>query len=270
MRFFAFLVCASLTSASSLVRREAEAAADPEPVADPEAEPVYGLNVNGGYAEPVCTLTPVKTCKPRQVESPRKVCQTVFDLYEDVVVTEKCRELVTTTCTQTTQTATHTSAVVDTSTNLVQAGVPKPPVRRRREAEAEAEAEAEPEAEADAEAHYGAVIAPVAVVAPVVHAPVVTTHEPVKSAGYPVCNSVPEKTCERIPTSTPRKVARTVCDTVVDVTTIEDCTETVTKHCQHTSSSSSSSSKVVGSHSKVVTNALHAVAHPAVPSNVIG
>merc|ERR1712107_327388 len=41
----------------------------------------------------------------------------------------------------------------------------------------------------------GAVIAPVAVAAPV--APVVTTHEPVKSAGYPVCNSVPEKTCER-------------------------------------------------------------------------
>merc|ERR1712107_754002 len=142
------------------------------------------------------------------------------------------------------------------------------PCSQRREAEAEAEAEAEPEAEAEAEAHYGAVIAPVAVVAPV--APVVTTHEPVKSAGYPVCNSVPEKTCERIPTSTPRKVARTVCDTVVDVTTIEDCTETVTKHCQHTSSSSSSSSKVVGSHSKVVTNALHAVAHPAVPTNVIG
>merc|ERR1712200_209792 len=138
--------------------------------------------------------------------------------------------VVTTTCTQTTQTATHTSSVVDTSTNLVQAGVPKPPVRRRREAEAEAEAEAEPEAEADAEAHYGAVIAPVAVVAPVVHAPVVTTHEPVKSAGYPVCNSVPEKTCERIPPSTPRKVARTVCDTVVDVTTIEDCPDRSTHH----------------------------------------
>ena len=206
---------------------------------------------HSGYAEPVCTLTPVKTCKPRQVETPRKVCQTVFDLYEDVVVTEKCREVVTTTCTQTTQTATHTSSVVDTSTNLVQAGVPKPPVRRRREAEAEAEAEAEPEAEADAEAHYGAVIAPVAVVAPVVHAPVVTTHEPVKSAGYPVCNSVPEKTCERIPTSTPRKVARTVCDTVVDVTTIEDCTETVTKHCQHTSSSTSSDSKIIGQETKV-------------------
>merc|ERR1719322_1407322 len=225
MKVLLYLVSASLCS-GALVRREAE------------AEPVYGLDVNGDPSEPVCTLTPVKTCVPRQVETPRKFCQTVFDLYEDVVVREKCREVVTTTCTQTTQTATHTSAVVDTSTNLVQAGVPKPPVRRRREAEAEAEAE--PEAEAEAEAHYGAVIAPVAVVAPVVHAP-----EPVKSAGYPVCNSVPEKTCERIPTSTPRKVARTVCDTVVDVTTIEDCTETVTKHCQHTSSSSSSSSKVV-------------------------
>ena len=59
----------------------------------------------------------------RQVETPRKFCQTVFDLYEDVVVTKKCREVVTTTCTQTTQTATHTSAVVDTSTNLVQARV---------------------------------------------------------------------------------------------------------------------------------------------------
>jgi len=266
MRFFAFLLCASFASAA-LVKREAEAAAEADPVADPEAEPVYGLNVNGGYAEPVCTFTPVKTCKPRQVSTPRKVCQTVVDIYEDVVVTEKCREVVTTTCTQTTQTATHSSAVVDTSTNLVQAGVPKPPVRRRREAEAEPEAKPEPEADADADAHYGAVIAPVAVVsAPVV----VTTHEPVKSAGYPVCNSVPEKTCERIPTSTPRNVARTVCDTVVDVTTIEDCTETVTKHCQHTSSSTSSSSKIVGSHSQVVASPLNAVPHPAVPTNVIG
>ena len=87
----------------------------------------------------------MKTCKPRQVSTPRKVCQTVVDIYEDVVVTEKCKEVVTTTCTQTTQTATHTAAVVDTSTNLVQAGVPKPPVRRRREAEAVAEAEAKPE-----------------------------------------------------------------------------------------------------------------------------
>merc|ERR1712061_627622 len=240
MKVLLFLLSAAFSSAA-LVRREAE------------AEPAYGFDVNGDLSEPVCTFTPVKTCKPRQISTPRKVCQTVFDIYEDVVVTEKCREVVTTTCTQTTQTATHTSAVVDTSTNLVQAGIPKPPVRRRREAEAEAEAEAKPEADAEAEAHYGAVAL---VSAPVV----VTAHEPVKSAGYPVCNSVPVKTCERMPTATPRNVARTVCDTVVDVTTIEDCTETVTKHCQHTSSSTSSSSKVVGQHSVV----------PAVPTNVIG
>ena len=47
MRFFAFLLCASFASAA-LVKREAEAAAEAEPAADPEAEPVYGLNVNGG------------------------------------------------------------------------------------------------------------------------------------------------------------------------------------------------------------------------------
>merc|ERR550519_1845387 len=150
MKSLLFLLCASL-SAAALVKREAEAEAEPEPA--------YGFDVNGGYAEPVCTFTPVKTCKPRQVSTPRKVCQTVVDIYEDVVVTEKCKEVVTTTCTQT---ATHTAAVVDTSTNLVQAGIPKPPVRRRREAEAEADAKPEPEAEADA--HYGAVIAPVALV----------------------------------------------------------------------------------------------------------
>ena len=45
MRFFAFLLCASFASAA-LVKREAEAA----PEADPEAEPVYGLDVNGGDA----------------------------------------------------------------------------------------------------------------------------------------------------------------------------------------------------------------------------
>ena len=74
-----------------------------------------------------------------------------------------------------------------------------------------------------------------------------------------------------MPTSTPRKVARTVCDTVVDVTTIEDCVETVTKHCQHTSSSTSSNSKVVAKESTVLgiapqaapLQAIQAVAHPA-------
>ena len=188
----------------------------------------------------------------------------MVDHHEDTVVREHCREVVTTTCTQTTQTATQTSAVVDTFSRLLQEGVPKPLITNSKtyvKRSAEAEAEAEPKAEAKADAHYGGVT--------VISAPVVLASPP--SSGYPVCNSVPVKTCERVPTSTPRKVARTVCDTVVDVTTIEDCVETVTKHCQHTSSSTSSNSKVVAKESTVLgiapqsapLQAIQAVAHPA-------
>ena len=105
--------------------------------------------------------------------------------------------------------------------------------------------EAEPEAAAEAEAdagHYGYAAAPLV------------------AAAAPVCESVPVKTCNKVqqlaeyltvvkyfcnctnifyheifyqyfispaamqvPVSTPRKVARTVCKTVVDITTIEDC-----------------------------------------------
>ena len=195
----------------------------------------------------------------------------MVDHHEDTVVREHCRKVVTTTCTQTTQTATQTTAVVDTFSRLLQEGVPKPLVTNSKtyvKRSAEAEAEAEPKAEAEADAHYGGVAL---ISAPVVVAPhpVVVASPP--SSGYPVCNSVPEKTCERVPTSTPRKVARTVCDTVVDVTTIEDCIETVTKHCQHTSSSTSSNSKVVAKESTVLgiapqaapLQAIQAVAHPA-------
>ena len=195
----------------------------------------------------------------------------MVDHHEDTVVREHCREVVTTTCTQTTQTATQTTAVVDTFSRLLQEGVPKPLVTNSKtyvKRSAEAEAEAEPKAEAEADAHYGGVAL---ISAPVVVAshPVVVASPP--SSGYPVCNSVPEKTCERVPTSTPRKVARTVCDTVVDVTTIEDCIETVTKHCQHTSSSTSSNSKVVAKESTILgiapqaapLQAIQAVAHPA-------
>merc|ERR1712179_714284 len=56
MKFLSFLLCVSLTAAA-IVRREAEP---------------------GGYgAEPQCTVTPVKECKQRTVETPKKVCQTV-------------------------------------------------------------------------------------------------------------------------------------------------------------------------------------------------
>merc|ERR1712080_419250 len=185
----------------------------------------------------------------RQVEHPRKVCQTVIDLHEDTVVTENCEEVITTTCTQVSQEAHHTSAVVDRSHRLVEEGVPVPyaahPVKAHGHAgygkrEAEAEAEAEPEA--NAKAHAAPVHPPV---------PVHAAHSP-KKVAPPVCESVPVKTCNKVPVSTPRKVPRTVCDTVVDITTIEDCTETVTKHCSQTSTSHRSHSAVVGHETKVV------------------
>ena len=174
-------------------------------------------------------------------------CQTVEDEYEDVVVTKKCTEVVTTTCTQISQTTTRTSDVVDISFNLVQAGGPKPPVRRRREVEAEAEAKIKHDGHADAhdenhdhahahdlaDSHEEAVSAPI----------VVTTQD--------LCNSVPENSCKNFTTRAARSIPRRVCVPVVDVTTIQDCTKTYTKHCQHTSFSSISESKVLGEETKV-------------------
>merc|ERR1711962_1207718 len=254
MKFFVLLLCVGLSTAA-MVRREAEPDAEPQAEADAEA---FGF----GYASsaPVCTHTPVKECTPRQVKKPRKVCQTVFDLYEDTVVTENCEEVVTTECTQISQTSTQTSKVVDKSTSLVEAGVPKPiPHAHHVKRHAHAEAEPEPQADAEAEAEpwyghrynhhtYAAYVAPL-----VAHSPVVSS--PAKTVNPPVCNSTPVKTCHRVPVSTPRKVSRTVCDTVVDVTTIQDCHETVTKTCQQSHTKTSSSSAVVGRHTKVIPEA---------------
>jgi hypothetical protein len=166
------------------------------------------------------------------------VCQTVYDLHEDTIVTESCEEVVTTQCTQTSQTAHRSSAIVDKSSRLVEAGVPHavpvvPVVHAAPVAVAhhggyggghgngygkrEATAEAEATPDADAEAYYGgrrSHVAPYVAAHPVVSVPA-------KSISPPVCQSVPVKQCENIPVSTPRKVARTVCDTIVDITTIE-------------------------------------------------
>jgi len=244
MQLSVFLFYIGLTTAA-IVKREAEAEASPEAEADP-----------GGYLStaPVCKTSPVRKCVPRKVERPRKVCQTVVDHHEDTVVTETCEEILRTVC-LTSEPVSQQSQVVDISTRLVEAGVPKAiphltsvhAIKRRG---AEAEAEADPEAEA-----VGYKLVPVA-------APAV----PVKPVPTPpVCSSVPEKKCVNVPVSTPRKVARTVCDTVVDVTTIEDCHETVTKTCQQSHTKTSSHSAVVGHETKVVATAVPvatAAVHP--------
>ena len=176
------------------------------------------------------------------------------------------------------QEAHHTSAVVDKSHRLVEEGVPVPYVAHPAPAhahhghgsygkrEAEADAEAQPLADADASADpyyshghgyrrgfhgYGHLAHAKVHPAPVHPVPVHAAHSP-KKISPPVCESVPVKTCNRVPVSTPRKVPRTVCDTVVDITTIEDCHETVTKHCSQTSTSHHSHSAVVGHETKVL------------------
>merc|ERR1711872_1150049 len=86
MKLFSLLLCAGLSFAS-VTKREADADAD--------ADPSYGHAIIGSTA-PQCSLTPVKQCNPRQVEKPRKVCQTVVDVHEDTVVHETCEQVITT------------------------------------------------------------------------------------------------------------------------------------------------------------------------------
>merc|ERR1712168_985309 len=115
MRSFVFLFFVGL-SAAAVVKRDAE----PEAEADPS-----GYRTGGYSSAPVCNETPVRECKPRHIENPRKVCQTVYDTHEDTVVTEHCEEIVTTQCTQTSQSASQNSEVVDQFTRLVETGVPR-------------------------------------------------------------------------------------------------------------------------------------------------
>merc|ERR1712098_413479 len=81
---------------------------------------------------------------------------------------------------------------------------------------------------------------------------VIANSGPQRRVVPPVCSSQPVKNCHKTPVSRPRKVARVVCDTIVDVTTIEDCVETVTKQCTSSSTTQHAHSAVVGHDSQVV------------------
>ena len=47
----------------------------------------------------------------------------------------------------------------------------------------------------------------------------------------PVCQSVPTKTCRETPVRTTRREVRRVCRLVVEISTVEDCVETVNTRC---------------------------------------
>merc|ERR1712183_515153 len=288
MKFFAILCCGGFTQAF-LVRREADA--DPE--ADADAGYGYNVaNVGGSISAPVCNpvSVPVKTCAPRQIEKPRQVCHEECDTIVDTTITENCETVTTTRCTQEKVAATRTSGVVGHDSKVVATGVIASPERTVAHGVAtgvvagygavgagygavgaighgaighgavgavgavgaigyggvthagygKREADAEADAYADADAAYGthgyAVASPVAV-------------------SPPVCNSVPVTQCNKVPVDTPRKVCKTVCKTIVDITTIEDCKETITTttECRQTKVDVQTrhSSGVVGHDTKV-------------------
>merc|ERR1712083_507536 len=218
------IVCIIGLAQSGLVKRDAEPDASPDAAPDAEADPGYAY-AQGAVSAPVCHSVPEKTCVPRQVETPRKVCHQEYDEILDTVITQHCEEVVTTTCQQVSQTAHHTSAIVGQDSKIVATGVVATP--------AVTVAHGHPAADADPEADPGYAYA----------------SSPVVSA--PVCNSVPVKQCKDVPVSTPRKVAKTVCATHVDVTTIEDCKEVITTQCSQTSQKVATHSAVVGHDTKV-------------------
>merc|ERR1712128_177513 len=266
MKFFAILCCVGFTQAF-LVRREADA--------DPEADAagIHGYNVGGSSSAPVCKSVPVpvKTCAPRQIKTPRKVCHEECDTIVDTTVTKNCETVTTTQCTHEKVHSTRTSGVVGHDSKVVATGVIASPERTVAHGVAtgvvagygavgagygavgaigyggvthagygKSEADAEADADADADAAYGthgyAVASPVAV-------------------SPPVCNSVPVTQCNKVPVDTPRKVCKTVCKTIVDITTIEDCKETITTttECRQTKVDVQTrhSSGVVGHDTKV-------------------
>ena len=163
------------------------------------------------------------------------MCQTVVDVFEDTTVTERCQEVITTTCTQTSEESHITESVASTDTFKVEEGVPvgaqvlgrASGVLHRHIGKREANAEA-------------------------LHGSTATTlyntriSKPIKTVGQPDCVSSPVKQCENIPNSNTRNVARTVCDTVVDTHEVEDCIETITEVCEQSNTYSHISGNRVG------------------------
>merc|ERR1711934_928040 len=196
---------------------------------------VVGRTVAGHVSAPSCVRTPVKECVPRTVETPRKVCQTVVDVFEDTTITERCQEVITTTCTQTSEESHITESIASTDTVKIEEGVPVDAQTLGRASNVLHRVIGKREADADA-----------------LHGTTSTTlynpriSKPVKTVGHPDCVSVPVKQCENIPNSNKRNVARTVCDTVVDSHEVEDCTETITEVCEQTNTYSHTTGKRVG------------------------
>merc|ERR1711915_119438 len=184
MKFFHILFSVGLVH-SGIVRREADA------------------GTYGSSSAPICKSVPEKTCTPRNVEKPKKVCHDEYDEIVDTTIIEKCEETITTKCEQVSTQARHSSGVVGHDSKVVATGVAASPERvvsyggissgygssygsygSSAYGKREAEADAKPKAEAEG-ANYG------------------YTSGIQKSA--PICKSVPQKTATTFPLTNPGK-----------------------------------------------------------------
>jgi len=279
MKFFA-VVCFFGFSHCSVVRRDA----DPDNLGLGYGAGIVTGGVTGvspkQVSQPVCNSVPQKVCKDRSVETPRKVCHTEHDEIVDTTIIEKCEERVTTKCEQTSSQSRATSAVIGQTSKVVATGII---------ASGEATVGVGPSVatgavtgiggygaggligtaggvigaggllgaggltvgtgyagglvgytkrDADADAGFTGGVA------------VANTGVSPVSTSAPICRSVPVRHCDQVPVNRPRKVARTVCKTVVDIKIIKDCTDTVATTCTQQSVQQSHSTAVVGTNSR--------------------
>jgi len=230
-------------------------------------------------SQPVCNSIPEKVCKDRSVETPRKVCHTEHDEIIDTTITEHCEERVTTKCEQVSSQTRHSQAIVGSDSKVVATGIV---------ASGEAVVATGPSIATGAVTGYGAggAIATGGIVATGglavgsgyadgygysglastysgyakrdadadagFSAGIVAANTGVSpvSTSAPICRSVPVRHCNQVPVNRPRKVAKTVCKTVVDIKIIKDCTDTISTTCTQQSIQQSHSSAVVGSNSR--------------------
>jgi len=130
----------------------------------------------------------------------------------DTTYIEECQDIVTQHCNSVSQQVHHSSAVVGHDSQVVSHG--------HGYGKREADAEAEP--------GYGGY-----------------------SSG-PQCQEKVDRQCHKVPQQHERKVARPVCETVVDTTYIEECEETFTTECSQSHTQVHHSSAVVGHDSQVI------------------
>ena len=140
-------------------------------------------------------------------------CHQEYDTVVDTTYTQQCQDIVTQHCNSVSQQVHHSSAVVGHDSQVVSHGHGY----GKREADAEA--------------------------------------EPGHGGGYssgPQCQEKVDRQCHKVPQQHERKVARPVCETVVDTTYIEECEETFTTECSQSHTQVHHSSAVVGHDSQVI------------------